>query len=234
MRFGKPARGRVRRYGIYAIPSGEFYRAGSHWLGWDTVKGQALPHPKVQDLDGDPAAITETPRRYGFHGTIKPPFHLAGGTHENDLRLGLDAFCATQSPVSLSDLVVRRLGTFIAIVPAESNAALTDLAAAAVAKLDGFRAPPTDTDLAERRGRLSTAQEANLRQWGYPYVMSEFRFHLTLTGRLSTDVIDPVRDALAAHFDPFLPRPFVIGDLCLVGETEDGFFHVLHRCALAG
>ena len=41
------------------------------WLGWDAASGQPLDPP---DLGLDAAAITRDPRKYGFHGTIKPPF----------------------------------------------------------------------------------------------------------------------------------------------------------------
>ena len=33
--------------------------------------------------------------------------------------------------------------------------------------------------------RLSEAQRAHLLRWGYPYVMDEFRFHMSLTGSLA-------------------------------------------------
>jgi hypothetical protein len=90
-----------------------------------------------------------------------------------------------RAPVTIPSLEVRRLGGFIAVVPTEPSAALADLAAATVAALDPFRAPPSEAELARRRkARLSDRQEALLMKWGYPYVMEEFRFHLTLTGRL--------------------------------------------------
>jgi Protein of unknown function (DUF1045) len=34
-----------------------------------------------------------------------------------------------------------------------------------------------------RAAGLSARQEAQLRSWGYPYVLEEFRFHMTLTER---------------------------------------------------
>ena len=75
---------------------------------------------------------------------------------------------------------------------------------------------------------LTPRQRDLLDRWGYPYVMEEFRFHLTLTDRLP-DAEAPVMAALAAHFAPVLPRPFVIEDLCLFGEDAAGRFHLLHR-----
>ena len=68
------------RYGIYVVPKAALYRAGADWLGWDSETGRAAPQPALDGLPESPAALTASPRRYGFHGTIKPPFRLAAGT----------------------------------------------------------------------------------------------------------------------------------------------------------
>ena len=41
--------------------------------------------------------------------------------------------------------------------------------------------------------RLTPAQEALLMRWGSPYVMDEFRFHMTLTGRLAKARMAPAQ-----------------------------------------
>lgn len=224
-----------RRYGLYVVPMGALYRAGADWLGWDSVAGQAVAQPDLPDLPVSPAVLTATPRKYGFHGTIKPPFRLAEGTDAEGLAAAACAFCATRAPVILPEMTLRRLGGFIAIVPTARFAALADLAAATVAALDGLRAPPTEAELARRRrSGLSDRQEAMLARWGYPYVMEDFRFHMTLTGRLTPDRAEGVRDALAAYFAPHLSAPFVIDSLCLMGEDAGGLFHLVQRYALSG
>ena len=51
-----------------------------------------------------------------------------------------------------------------------------------------FARPPGAAELERRRkAGLSAAQEKMLLRWGYPYVLDEFRFHLTLTGRLQPE-----------------------------------------------
>jgi putative phosphonate metabolism protein len=224
-----------KRFGLYVVPEGAFYRAGADWLGWDSVAGAAVAQPDVPGLPDTVAKITATPRKYGFHGTIKPPFRLAGGTDAAALDAAARAFCATQSPVRIPALEVRRLGGFIAVVPAAPSEALADLAAATVEALDPFRAPPSEAELEKRRrARLTVRQEALLTRWGYPYVMEEFRFHLTLTGRLPRAGAEATRDILAAHLAPVLPAPFTIDSLCLMGEDADGLFHLVHRYTLSG
>jgi putative phosphonate metabolism protein len=233
--IAKNGRAGYRRYAVFVVPEGAFRDAGAAWLGWDSVTGRAVAHPQVPGLPGPVEALTETPRKYGFHGTIKPPFKLAAGTEPGGLQAALADFCARRAPVMLPGLAIRRLGRFVAVVPEAPCEELTDLAGAAVAALDAFRAAPEATELARRRkAGLTPRQESLLLRWGYPYVMEEFRFHLTLTGRLPGAQAERARAALGGHLGPILPRPWTIGSLCLLGEADDGRFHVLHRFALTG
>ena len=127
------------------------------------------------------------------------------------------------------------LGGFLALRPEGDANALSDLAAACVEGLDDFRAPAPEAELEQRRkAGLSPAQEAHLQRWGYPYVMDQFRFHITLSRRLSDDEAAPAEAWLREHLDPMLPRPFHIPDMALVGEGPDGRFRMIHRYTLSG
>jgi hypothetical protein len=219
-----------KRYGIYMVPTGALFDAGSAWLGWDSAAGRASPHPEVEGLPAPAAELTATPRKYG-----KPPFRLAEGTTAPGLGEAVEAFCATRPAVTLPSITLRRLGRFLALVPAQPDPGLADLAAETVKAFEPFRAPLNDAELAKRRkSGLTDRQEALLTQWGYPYVMEEFRFHITLTGALDDSALDPTETALRRHFAAFLGQPLTIGDLALMGEDEDGLFHLLHRYALTG
>ncbi|MFY0660473.1 MAG: DUF1045 domain-containing protein [Shimia sp.] len=224
-----------QRYGVYYTPHpGALADFGKSWLGWDPVSGKTVAHPEIDGLPRLIAEITATPRKYGLHGTIKPPFVLADGTDVDGLAAQLDTLCATLTPITLEGLVLARLGGFIALKIDGDQAPLADLAGAVVRELDAFRAPPTDAELMRRRkANLSARQDALLTQWGYPYVMEEFRFHITLSGRLGRDV-EATMEALAPHITPLLPRPFEVDSLTLVGEDLDGKFHEIHRQALTG
>ena len=228
------------RYAVYfTLPQGALSAFGAAWLGWDAVQGKALAAPDVSGLPKPAHEITATPRKYGLHGTIKPPFRLvegmAEGTDAAGLKAALEDFCAGQAPVVLEGLHLSRLGHFLALTPEGDQSALAALAGAAVKALDAFRAPPAEAELARRRkSGLTERQEAYLLQWGYPYVMEEFRFHITLSGRLSPQEAQAVETALAPHLAPLLPRPFTVDALTLCGESEDGRFHELHRIALSG
>lgn len=221
------------RHAVYVMPRGALMRLGSEWLGWDAAVGAPVAPPRLAGLPLPVDELTAAPRAYGFHGTIKPPFRLAEGTGTEGLARALDAFCAARAPVVLGGLAVRRLGRFVAIVPDEPAPALDGLAAAAVEELDRFRAPAAPEELARRRAAgLTARQEALLTRWGYPFVMEEFRFHLTLSGPLPPNQADHLAARLGTHFGPVLPRPYVIDSLVLAGQAADGRFRLISRHAL--
>ncbi|CUH75131.1 DUF1045 domain-containing protein [Tropicibacter naphthalenivorans] len=218
------------RYAIYHTPApGAFAAFGAAWLGWDAARGVAVAAPDVGPLPRPVHEITERPRKYGLHATIKAPFRLAEGCSEADLDAALARFAATQRAVSM-ELELARLGGFLALVPSEPCPALRDLAAAVVRDLDGFRAPLTKAELARRRQkRLSPEQEQNLLDWGYPGVMDQFRFHITLTGNLRRAEIAPVQETLETTLMPLVPNPYPLDSLTLCGESPDGRFHEIRR-----
>lgn len=225
-----------RRLAIYWAPApGPLAEFAARWLGWDAAAGCERPHPALAGLKTPVEEITATPRKYGFHGTVKPPFRLAPGTTAEGLHQAAAALCARLAPVELLGLALHRLGGFLALTPEGDQTALSALAARVVAGLDGFRAPPDAAEIARRRPeRLSPRQREYLDRWGYPHVMDEFRFHLTLTGDLPADRAAAVERVLAPVLAPLCPRPFRVDSLCLFGEGADGRFRILHRYPLSG
>jgi putative phosphonate metabolism protein len=225
----------MQRYAVFYAPrSGAFATAAADWLGWDATIGAACPQP---DLPGIPypAVLTAEARRYGFHGTLRAPFRLAEGVTRQDVEQTVARLAETLPPVTCTGLHLEPLHGFLALTPLGCEAALLELGAAVVEGTNPLRAPLTEAEIARRRPEsLSPRQRALLDRWGYPHVMEEFRFHLTLTDRLPEDDLAPVRAALQAHFAPVLPSPFLIEDLCLFGEDAARRFHLLHRYALTG
>jgi len=225
-----------RRFAIYWAPEpGPLADFTAAWLGWDAARGAERPHPDVANLPRPVAELTETPRKYGFHGTLKAPFRLADGTTAQGLDRAVADLAGRTAPVTLDGLKLAALGRFLALVPDGPAEGLNRLAATLVTELDTFRAPLTAEDLIRRRATdLPARQREMLERYGYPYVMEEFRFHLTLTGPLDPEAAEATRRALAPVMTPLLPRPFHIGSVCLFGEGEDGRFRNLHRYTLSG
>ncbi len=224
------------RYAIFFLPQdGALADFGAAWVGWDARQGDVAKPPALPDLPLPLEEITRTPRKYGFHGTVKPPFRLAPDQTEADIRAALTDFAAITAPVMLEALELAQLGRFLALVPVGRTDALNALAAETVRRFDSFRAPLTQGELARRRqSRLSPRQAALLLEWGYPHVMEEFRFHLTLTGKLPNAKAAALADLLAPVLDPILPAPFIIGSLSLMGEGDDGRFRQIEEVPLTG
>ncbi|MCR9147917.1 MAG: DUF1045 domain-containing protein [Rhodobacteraceae bacterium] len=219
------------RYAIYYMPpEGAFAAFGARWLGWDALRGRPVPQPALPGI----AALTGTPRKYGFHGTLKPPFRLAPGTTADGLSRAVQALAADTAPALAPGLQLSRLGRFFALTIDGEETGVARIAAACVTGLDGFRARPSEAELARRRkSQLSPRQEALLQAWGYPHVLDAFRFHLTLTERVERAALDAVEEQIRAHL-PDLPAPFRVDDIVLAGERPDGRFQLVERFTLTG
>lgn len=55
---------------------------GARWLGWDIDHARICDRPELAGIED----FTMGPRKYGFHGTLMPPFRLAEGTRGRRLR----------------------------------------------------------------------------------------------------------------------------------------------------
>ena len=109
------------------------------------------------------------------------------------------------------------------MVPDRTYQPLQDFAAEIVDYFDRFRAPLSETDIARRRPQMLTeSQRQNLSLWGYPHVMDDFRFHMTLTGRIGESEQPAMREVLSARFSEFTDRPLSISGLALFIEETRG------------
>ena len=226
----------MQRYAIYYAPEpGPLADFTAQWLGWDAARGLTPPRTTITGLPRDAESLTADARKYGFHGTLKAPFRLTGDATEGALSAACAGMAALLPQVSLRGLILQSLGGFLALVPTGDTNALAGLAEQIVLGLEAFRAPLTAAEIARRRPEtLTPRQRELLASYGYPYVLDQFQFHLTLTGALSDADLAATKTALAPHLVPLLPHPFVLRDICLCAEGEDGLFRILHRYALTG
>ena len=192
------------RHAIYyaAAAGSDLDRFGARLLGYDALTGEKLPFPDgIVQSTPDWHDLTSDPRKYGFHATLKPPMMLAQGKSEVELLRACATFAATPRPIPVIRPVVDAISGFVAVVPTEASGELERLAADCVREFDCFRAPLTPEDRARRNPSALTArQRDHLDRWGYPYVMEEFRFHMTLTGRLDAARRAPVLAMLRQRF----------------------------------
>lgn len=226
------------RYAIYYTPAAEdeAYRAASAWLGRDAYTNTPLVRPAIAGMESfDLDLLTSDPRHYGWHATLKAPFELAAGQSEQALMAEVAAYCAQRGPFSAS-LAVGALGDFLAFTLAEPSADMRLLHEDCVRRFDHFRAPLSDFDLARRRrARMSAEQDARLLAFGYPWIFEDFRFHMTLTGRIRVEAERACAlAALQQHFAAY-EGPHVFGGLALfVQPDRESDFTVLNRFAFGG
>ena len=225
------------RYGIYYAPGVDdpLWRFGSQCIGYDAQTGAdtAVPHTGAIPPQ-DWLAWTQEPRRYGFHATLKAPFHLVDEASEGELIDYMAQFASARPAFWLPDMDVRAISQFVAITPLSPKEELQDLARDCVTAFDRFRAPPDETDLARRLSSpLSARQLELLEAWGYPYVMEQFRFHMTLTSSLP----DAERAMVVAELSQRFREEVGRTDLLINGfalfrqDTRQSRFRIMKRFA---
>ncbi|HEX4289747.1 MAG TPA: DUF1045 domain-containing protein [Trebonia sp.] len=225
------------RFAIYAAPgTGPADAAGTlvrekaeQWLGRSVSGDPVAPGIPAGWTRESIDAITADARRYGFHGTLKAPFRLAEGRTADELDAAVARFAAGHAGAVIPRLSLARIGSFFALVPGARAPGLHALADEVVKGFDDFRAPGTDAELARRnRGPLTPRQRELLDAWGYPYVLDEFRFHLTLTDRIPEGRQPEVERALSDWFAGSLGAAVAVGALALFTEAEPGAPFGLH------
>lgn len=230
----------THRYAIYFTPPAdhELTQFGAAWLGRNAFTGEAVEQSEIEGIE--PARlreITASPRRYGFHATLKAPFRLADGRREEELIAALDAFASRISPFAAPPVELANLYGFWALVLDEPSAEMADLAARCVREFDDFRAPLTPEEIARRKPeRLSERARGQLMEWGYPHIFEDFLFHMTLTDRLTdAEEIAIIESVLDPVVSVFRVRPLEVDGIGIYRQDEPGGpFVVAHRAVFTG
>lgn len=207
------------RYAIYFTPpEGSLLTlAAAQWLGRDVHAPERCFEPHAW------SQLVASPRRYGFHATLKAPFRLRDGLDEAALIDALGSFCARNAPVTAPNVRIARLGPFFALVPGSASPRLNAFADLIVTHFEPLRAPLSEAEIARRKPEtLTPAQRALLERWGYPYVFDEFRLHMTLTGPVEDADSAAVEAALQRRFAQSLGQDLQIGHLCVFVERHAG------------
>jgi hypothetical protein len=147
-----------------------------------------------------------------------------------------EEFAARTPAFEIPQLVLGQLGRFFALVPASLHQPLQDFAAKVVRSYEPVRAALSEADMARRNpDKLSDSQRAHLQRWGYPYVMEDFGFHMTLTGQVPEARAAVMKAILTERFADFTGRPLPISGLAVfTEETRGAPFKVHSWLPLAG
>lgn len=228
------------RYAVYFVPAvdSDLYRFGSSVLQYDCYTGNAVLPPEEMRRDVETwRRFTEEPRRYGFHATLKAPFYLSPSCTEAQLVSAFQSFAALGRGLPTITPVVQMLSGFTAVLPDQPNPAVDALAADCTTIFDAFRAPMPAKERARRLASgLNQSQIENLDRWGYPYLFADFRFHMTLTGKIETSRRDTTLLTLQAIFRRMCDSGRVTIDrlALLKQDSAVASFRVLSHAALRG
>ncbi len=196
---------------VYYAPERDdpLWQAGCAWLGGDPETGELVAQPEA-------AAATSEPRRYGFHATLKPPMRLRGT---------FDAFLADAERLALrlTRFEMPRLRVaddfgFLALL-AEFSVPLDEMAAACVTELDAHRVAEDEALRAKRAVGRTESQLRNLERWGYPYVLEDWRFHMTLS---NTGAARALLEPAQRHFEKALAEQRYFESLAIYTEPAPG------------
>ena len=221
-------RERFQRFAIYWTPAPETAMAefGAMWFGGFETFG--LPAELA-------ARATKAPAVYGLHATFKAPFRLKDDVAAEALRDALDDFCASRRAFGPGRLILDHHQHYLTLMLSGTEADIDWLAAECVTRFDHIRAPSDEEHARRELDSLSPQEEVFLKEFGYPYVLSAFRFHISLAGPLDSAELDAVAKALEPHLAPFMREPFEIKALSLLGETRSaGAFEVISRHRFGG
>ena len=222
-----------KRFAIYALPAAEdpLFLLASRWLGWDSVHAQQFEPPMGlarQDWD----LLTDRPRKYGFHGTLRPPMMLAEGKSRDDMDSVMGEVAQRQKSFH-AGLKLTNLNGFFALTLTDHHDEMGKLGQDVVLSTDKLRAAPKPKELERRRAPgLTERQEELLLAHGYPHVLDEFHFHMTLSGPIDQEIRDEVAGWIGMHL-PMGALVLKMDRLSLLGEDGAGMFHVLSSARLA-
>src|SRR5262245_31473818 len=222
-RTGAAATANLARYAIYYTPKpGTALAAfGRSWFGRanDGVTLQAFSDAGLAGTSF--AKIAAGPGRYtGLHALFRAPFTLRDGAGLDAVKTRLINFAARRKPVETGPLTLSRADRSLVLRPVEAKPALEWLAAQCVAAFEDFAAPPSDAERAEYASPLlSDYQRVLLESFGDPYVLSEYRFVITLTGPLDAAHLERVAQALWPVLEEICASGVSVDALSLFGDT---------------
>lgn len=210
------------RYAVYFVPPPDstWWQAGQQWLGRSIHQTTEKPYAVIEQINPlehtiDPSIFFEytlEPRRYGWHATLKAPFTLSQQFSSQDLIDAVTALANDLPAFVLPALRVRDLGGFIALRPEGNLSQINLTAARCVTELQRFAAPLSAAEMIRRRkSGLTQEQDRLLIQWGYPWVLDHFKFHLTLTGstaEMTPQLREQFMTTAADYFYALPPCPF--------------------------
>ena len=232
------------RYAIYYAPPKEsnLEEFGRYWFGWDPINAKSINNKqRINYLNGfgiknlkniDKNVLIA--RKYGFHGTLIPPFKLNKNYSTNTLFKKTEKIAKKFKKFKFYKFKLKKINNFYAFVQNKKNNNINKLSNRLVRELFKFRSPLTKKEIDRRNpSKLSKFQLNILYKWGYPYLMSEFKFHMTLASEVTGNKLYSELKKIENNKEIILNEINNFDKIYIFGENQKGMFENLENFSLS-
>jgi len=226
------------RYAIYYAPPKEsnLEEFGRYWFGWDPINAKSINNKqRINYLNGfgiknlkniDKNVLIA--KKYGFHGTLIPPFKLNKNYSTNTLFKKTEEIAKKLKKFKFYKFKLKKINNFYAFVQNKKNNNINKLSNRLVRELFKFRSPLTKKEIDRRNpSKLSKLQLNILYKWGYPYLMSEFNFHMTLASEVTGNKLYLELKKIERNKEIILNEINNFDKIYIFGENQKGMFENL-------
>ena len=175
----------------------------------------------------------EQPAKYGFHATLKAPFRLKRNVKTKNFYDVISHIAAQHSRFKIKGLKIVYSKKFTFITSRKPNKLLINLENDLVKHLDTFRAELNKTEIKKRiPDSLTFKQNKYLKEWGYPFVFDQFKFHMTLMNQNNNKLSNKQKLELEKLIYKISNNVIEFNEISLLGENKNGYFEEIKRFKL--
>ncbi len=175
----------------------------------------------------------EEPAKYGFHATLKAPFRLKRNVKTKNFYDVISHIAAQHSRFKIKGLKIVYSKKFTLITSRKPNKLLINLEKDLVKHLDTFRAELNKTEIKKRiPDSLTFKQNKYLKEWGYPFVFDQFKFHMTLMNQNNNKLSNKQKLELEKLIYKISNNVIEFNEISLLGENKNGHFEEIKRFKL--
>ena len=175
----------------------------------------------------------EQPAKYGFHATLKAPFRLKRNVKTKNFYDVISHIAAQHSRFKIKGLKIVYSKKFTFITSRKPNKLLINLENDLVKHLDTFRAELNKTEIKKRiPDSLTFKQNKYLKEWGYPFVFDQFKFHMTLMNQNNNKLSNKQKLELEKLIYKTSNNVIEFNEISLLGENKNGYFEEIKRFKL--
>ena len=232
------------RYAIYYAPPKEssLEEFGRYWFGWDPLNAKLINNKQrinylnrfgIKNLKNIDKNVLIA-KKYGFHGTLIPPFKLNKNYSTNTLFKKTEDIAKKFKKFKFYKFKLKRINNFYAFVQNKKNSNINKISNRLVKELFKFRSPLTKKEIDKRNpSKLSKLQLNILHKWGYPYLMSEFKFHMTLASEVTGNKLYSELKKIEKKKEIILNEINDFDKIYIFGENQKGMFENLENFSLS-